>query len=385
MSDREEKDVKEVPEGMVRRRRRVRKKRREKKSHEESKADADTLFAKAKGLLVGMEEDEEELGHVDLAEQIRRLKKRKEDDRPLDEVWGTKSRSSSWLWIVLVGMMISVVALIVGVTKWLSDESVVHVEGSEILGEIATIEKVDLAEGPLGWFHENSVEVIADVKGAIARVNEAENPEVLVDLVRSSSERSSVGLDLSLWGHDCLTNATSRFTWQPKVVHAVGGAGDAARGVLKLTGTRVDGNAYEIYFVQENGKVVLDWDASIGWSEMAVSEAMVRKPSQEIFLRCRVSKKASFDQNFGDVSYSGYVISGDFSDEFFLAYVPLSSKQGKMIDRELRLLLNYGSFVTDHPPYENQKVALRARFNPEIGNEGVFEIVEFLHEGWVSP
>jgi len=110
MSDAEDQDQEEIPEGMVRRTRRVRKKRKSKQSSEERQKNADTLFAKAKDLLVGMENEDDQYGHVDVQEQVRRLKDKGEDERPLDDVWGTKRRSSSWLWIILVGMIVGVVA-----------------------------------------------------------------------------------------------------------------------------------------------------------------------------------------------------------------------------------------------------------------------------------
>ena len=388
MSDPEDKDHEEVPEGMVRKTRKVRKKRRGSHSTEEGRAQADTLFSKGKNLLVGMEEENDDFGHVDVAEQIRRLKKGKEDDRPLDEVWGTKKRSSSWLWIVLVGIIVLVMATIVGVTRWLSQDAGPRLGSSSLNGgieSVGSVEDIDLGEGPLGWFHEDSIQVLADVRKVIAKINEAEDRESLGELLRASSKRREGDLNPALWGSECLTNATSHFRWQPRVVRMGSRVGEGERGFLQITGTRIDGAPYEAYFVKEDGRVKLDWDATIGWSEMSFSELLEQKPRREVFLRCRVTKKASFDQDFGDVNYSGYVISGEDGEDFTLAYLPLDSETNKTMDRGLRLLLNYGSFVTDQPPHQNQKATLRVRYNAEIGKDGVFEIVEFLHDGWVSP
>ncbi len=386
MSAQNDKEPEEVPEGMVRRTRKVRKKRKGKKSAEEGKAQANSLFAKAKDLLVGMEEENEEYGPVDLAEQVRRLKQKKEDDRPLDDIWGTKRRSSSWLWIVLVGMIVSVIAIVIGVTKWLSDDSRQELGSLDLGASVGGQgEQFDLSEGPLGWFHEDSVGVLAEAQDIIARANAASDSAGFAEFVRESPNRGQDELSPELWGSDCLTNATSYFTWLPQVVNSSQGSGNYKRGYLKITGTRVDGNRYEMYFVEIDNKITLDWDATMGWSEMSVAEIAREKPRKEIFLRCQVTKKNTFDQKFGKIKHSGYVISGGLSDEFFLAYVPINTERGKVIDRDLRLLLNYGSFVTDQPPFKNMKATLRVRYNNEVGKEGIFEIVEFLHDGWVSP
>ena len=115
MSEADENKVNEpIPDGMVRKKRRVRKRRSSTPERSSDKDEANKLFAKAKELLIGMHDEDEDFGPVDVAEQLRRLKRKKEDDRPLDEVWGTKKRSTSWLWIVLVGIIASVIAVVVG-------------------------------------------------------------------------------------------------------------------------------------------------------------------------------------------------------------------------------------------------------------------------------
>lgn len=386
MSDVDDKEPEEVQEGMVRRTRKVRKKRKSERSASESKDHADTLFAKAKDLLVGMEDENDDHGHVDVAEQVRRLKKKKEDDRPLDDVWGTKKKSTAWLWIVLAGLIISVVAIVIGVTMWISDEPRADKGKDGIKPPVGTLTEVDLSEGPLGWFNEHSIEVLASAKELIHLANKSDDPASLAEIVRDSPFRKLNPLQPEHWGSDYLTNATSKFTWTPKIVNASEGANEAKRGYLMVSGTRIDGNPFEAYFVEQENKVVLDWDATMGWSEMSVPDIASKKPRKEIFLRCRVTKKSSYDdQEFGNVSYSGYVISGESSDEFFLAYVPLNIERGKVIDRDLKLLLNYGSFVTDNPPLQNQKVTLRVRYGDDSGKKKIFEIVEFLHDGWVSP
>ena len=107
MSDDESKNpVENVPEGMVRKRRKVRRKRRSKSSS----ASANKVFEKGKDLLFGMQKDEGEQ-HVDVAEQLRRLKQDADDDKPLDDVWGTKRRSSSWLWILLLGIIMPLIII----------------------------------------------------------------------------------------------------------------------------------------------------------------------------------------------------------------------------------------------------------------------------------
>ena len=151
MIDDRKNDEDQAPNGMVRKTRRVRKKRRSPDT--KSEKDADSLFARAKELLIGMHDEDEDYGPVDVAEQVRRLKKRKLDDKkPLDDVWGTKKRSVSWVWIVIIGIIVPVVAIIIGITKLTGggdyDPGLVNKDDLVDVQEIT----FDAGEGPLGWY-----------------------------------------------------------------------------------------------------------------------------------------------------------------------------------------------------------------------------------------
>ncbi len=388
MSEKEQKESgDEIPEGMVRKTRRVRKRRKGSSgSSSDSEDNANSLFAKAKDLLIGMQDEDEDYGPVDVAEQVRRLKKKKEDDRPLDDVWGTKRRSSSWLWIVLVGLITSVVAIVIGIVTWGKDERVTKEPSPvDIKGTIGTLDGYEPGEGPLGWFNENSMEVLDGAVKIIDVVNQAEKVDEIEKVVRDSPFRAMSPINLKDWGEKLLTNPSSNFSSRPKVVYSSELSGAKERGYLSVSGTREGGDSFEAFFVNENEKLLLDWDATTGWSEMGVPEIAEKKPRKPIFLRCRVEKKPSFDQSFGTIEYSGYVLAGNLSDEYFLAYVPLDSDRGKATDRDFKLMLNYGSFVSNEPPLKNQKATVRVRHIPGVGKDGIFEIVEFLHSGWVTP
>jgi len=388
MSEKEQNEFNEkIPEGMVRKTRRVRK-RREKPSggSSDSKENANSLFAKAKDLLIGMQDEGDDYGPVDLAEQVRRLKKNKEDDRPLDDVWGTNKRSSSWLWIVLVGLIGSVVAIVVGIANWAKDDP--RIKESPVVNidvGIGALKAFKPGDGPLGWFNENSIKVLDEAVEIINVVNKAEKLDSIEKMIRDSPFRALNPIKLESWGYDLLTNPLSKFSWTPMVVYSSEISGAKERGYLRVSGTRQGGEPFQAFFVNEDEKLLLDWDATTGWSEMGVAEIVEKIPRKPIFLRCLVEKKTSFDQSFGQIEYSGYVLTGDASDEYILAYVPLDTDRSKTIDRDFKLMLKYGSFVTDEPPLKNQKATVRVRHLPGVGEKGIFEIVEFLHSGWVSP
>lgn len=369
-----------VPEGMERRKRRVRKRR---KNQSESSKDAGHLFSKAKDLLVGMEQDQDEsFGPVTVSDQVKRLQRKDEDDKPLDEVWGSKKRSTSWLWIVLCGLIIPVVAIVIGVVKLTSgegaDDDLASVNREIQIQEVG----FDASGGPLGWYNEDSLTATAKVREIIEKVNEAESAEEILPYLRSSPDRGARMPDLARWGSPLLTNSLSGFGWSPDVVKDRLGTDET--GVLRVFGTRADRSNFEISFVSEQGQIKLDWEASVGWSETALEELITTKPLKETLIRCLIEKKPSYDQAFGLDDYSGFILSEETGGNFTMAYVPLKRKAHEQLDSRLKLVLNYGSF-TGQPLLRDQRVTLRVRFNPEVGRDGIFEILELEHAGWTRP
>ncbi|MGB2454088.1 MAG: hypothetical protein ACPIG7_05815 [Akkermansiaceae bacterium] len=385
MSEANENKVNEpIPDGMVRKKRRVRKRRSSTPERSSDKDEANKLFAKAKELLIGMHDEDEDFGPVDVAEQLRRLKRKKEDDRPLDEVWGTKKRSTSWLWIVLVGIIASVIAVVVGLAIWTNQDVKKVDRPLSFFGGNEELEP--LANDALTWFFDDSVTILDEAKKTIGMLNQREQLDEIDKRLRDSAFRGDATINFDDWGSSLLTNAWSQFSWSARLVRSSNSSSSKERGYVSLTGKRENGNPFEVFFVQGNkNQLVLDWDASIGWSEMSVSQMAKELPQEQTFLRCRVGKEPGYDQSFGMDHYSGYVLTGELSDEFIFAYVNLDRPGGKAIDRDLRLLLNYGSFVSDDPPLQEQKVSLSLKFDGEIGAEGQFEIVEYLNDGWVTP
>ncbi len=378
MSDKQDPSREELPDGMVRKTRRVRRKR--KSTEDTSNRDAGSLFSKAKELLVGMHEEDEDYGPVDVAEQVRRLQKRKEDNRPLDDTWGTKKRSSSWLWILLVAVVAAVIAIIIGIAKLAAPEPILSNLDSTA-GDLppGTIKEFDPGEGPLGWFHENSIEVLAETKNIIRTINNAKTVEEILPYVRSSPYRQQNPVKLEDRGAPMRLNSLTGFSWEPKTVYPGEVISEEGRGYLVVKGRREDGDNFAVYFVQENQRVLIDWDATVGWSERSIAELMIDKPQNSTLVRCLLEKKPSFDQKFGKVEHSGFVLSDMNSDNYFLAYVPLVDDAASRRVIALKKVLNYGSVRL--PLLKNKRVTVRAKWNPA----GYFEITEFVHPDWVRP
>ena len=382
MSDDESKNpVEEVPEGMVRKRRKVRRKRRSK----ERSVSANKVFEKGRDLLFGMQKDEGEQ-HVDVAEQLRRLKQDADDDKPLDDVWGTKRRSSSWLWILLLGIIMPLI--IIGIITSKLTQNANEGPGAELKDGVGVLKKdFSASDGPNGWFLGDSESVTAEVIRILNALNDAKTLEEVEPFIRQSPYRSLNPVSLDRLANPFIAETVSDFELIVGLSKLGGNSGVDERGFLSIGGKHQDGQAFTAYFVEEevegDKKVLLDWDATTGWGEVKMKTLVETKPRNEVLIRCLIEKKAIYDVEFGDVVYSGYILSDRENGEYFFAYVPLSNRANRILDGQLKGVLDYGNFIL--PLKENEPVTLGVRFGNEKGTSNVFEITSLEHESWVRP
>ena len=374
----------EIPSGMIRKTRRVRRKRRS--SGSSKNREASSLFSRGKELLLGMHEEDGEYGHVDVAEQLRRLKNRdSDDDKPLDEVWGTKKKSSSWLWILLVGIIVPVIAIVIGIVQLTGDDD--YDPGLIDKTNLVTLEReaFDTEEGPLSWYHTNTTGVIREIRSIIDAVNRAKSAQEINGLLRRTPSLEVRPIDIKTWGKNRLTNSLSGFRWEGLVATIPGLPDTSGTGYLLVSGHCEDHSPYKTYFVYQDGRVVLDWEASTGCSELTVADLLERKPRKEMLVRCLLEKRSNYEIELGGVTYSGYFVSSPDLNSRIIAYIPLNSARNKQLERDLKATLNYGMFVTKSPPIKNKRVTLKIAHRGELGDQGLFEIIEFEHDDWVSP
>ena len=382
MSDEESKNpVEKVPEGMVRKRRKVRRKRRSK----EGSVSANRVFEKGKDLLFGMQKDEGEQ-HVDVAEQLRRLKQDADDDKPLDDVWGTKRRSSSWLWILLLGIIMPLIIIVIIISKLTQNPN--EGSGVDLKNGVGVLKKDFSAfDGPNGWFLGDSAMVTAEVIRILNALNDAKTLEEVEPFIRQSPYRSLNPVSLDRSANPFIAETISDFELMIGLSKPGGNSNVEQQGFLSIGGKHEDGQAFTAYFVEEevggDKKVVLDWDATTGWGEVKMKTLLQTKPRNEVLIRCLIEKKVIYDVEFGGVVYSGYILSDREDGEYSFAYVPLSSDANRILDGQLKGALDYGNFVL--PLKENEPVTLRVRFGNEKGTSSVFEIASLEHESWVRP
>ncbi len=362
------------PEGMEVRKRQVR--RRKKKAN---KSEAKSLLKQGKDLLekMQMSQDDDSSGHVGVAEQVRRLQKDEEEDKPLDEVWGTKKRSTSWLWVSLCGIILPL--LVVGFAlKFFNEAKTPDIVEDDL--EVTVTTRETNIDGPSAWFDTDSMTYLTKARQILNLLNQAETPEEIRAYIRPSTNPEKNPIQAQYWPSPFLANNINTITWQMVNIPVSQNANDNPdRGILKINGRRQDQSKFSAYFVKEGHEFLLDWDATTSWSEMSIKDLRKARPTEPTEIRCVIAKKAIFDRRFRNIDHSGFILAEPETGDFIFAYVPLADEAREEIDKQLKDVLQYGRFVMALKRDEPVVIKVKA-----VNNDR-FEIVSFKHQGWVNP
>lgn len=374
----EEKEV--IPEGMRKRVRKVKGKRRSKQGKSSS---GSSVFEQGKDLLKAMQHNDEGERHVDIQEQVRRLKGDDADnDQNLDDTWGSKKKSSSWIWMSLIGLVLPVIGITIGVSILNKDKVAVSSDELMVPHQFET-EKVSVNDGSHGWFNEDSVVHLDRALKILSDINQAESPSEITKYLRPSITREQNPVDLDKWSSPVVTESRVEMSWTLDTVLPRGDQESNKRGYITVNLKRKNGERLTAFFVYSSGEILLDWDATMAWSESPWSELHQAKPRDPKLMRALITKKASYDAIVGQVDQSGYLLVSEDGEQFIFAFIPLDSVENKKNDDDLKALLNYGRISTALK--KDLRVTAKIRYGDESGKGSRFEIVDFLHEGWVRP
>lgn len=310
-------------------------------------------------------------------------------DNVKDDGWEKKIESedgsSFWVWIFLIGVIMPIFAFILFIVSGPSqkqDNLRLNIRENQLPPQL---NQNEINEEQLSKHSNITIEVIEEIKSIIQEINTAKSYDEISGLLRKTIDSKSKNFDLNAWGVERLTSPLSGFQWKEMTAQLSDQSRDVAVGYIKVSGRRSDHSQYRAYFVHQDGRVMIDWEATIGWSKPSFSELLQSKPRQEISVRCLLEKQPGYEIQLGENGYSGYLISSPDLNSYTVAYVALNTDRNQQIDRKLKATLNFGSFITKEPPVKNKRVTLKIRYHEELGEDGSFEITEFSHDDWLTP
>lgn len=138
---------------------------------------------------------------------------------------------------------------------------------------------------------------------------------------------------------------------------------------------------FHVIFVRSGDDLLIDWDASVGWSSIKLEEMANLGAFDSVMVRCVIEKGQLYTEQFPETEYSCYMLAPreTTGDDLFWAYTPLDSD----LDHQLRALMNHGMFNVELR--EKVLVTLNVSKDPQRCSRKQLILDDIVHEGWVAP
>jgi hypothetical protein len=126
----------------------------------------------------------------------------------------------------------------------------------------------------------------------------------------------------------------------------------------------------EIHLVRRDGKLKVDWDSWVGWSEMTWEDFRTKKPVEPVMFRVQLSRVDYFNFDFRDeAQWSSYRLDSRDGGEFLYGYVPRTGD----LDQRLRPT-DMGAIT---------KWTVKLKFPPGATRDNQVLIDSVVEEGWL--
>jgi hypothetical protein len=162
----------------------------------------------------------------------------------------------------------------------------------------------------------------------------------------------------------------------PDPVWTVEEVGGRSCGLLE--GTFPDHSAFLAYFINDNGRLLLDWKATGAFGTATFAE-LEKNEGDGSEIRGEISSAEYYGSVWREAAYQSYrFISSDHETGIWVY-----ARRGGDAEAALSPLLGKGEIIQDAP--NAQKVTLCLERGPVGSLSNQWLVREMLHKGWVAP
>ena len=159
---------------------------------------------------------------------------------------------------------------------------------------------------------------------------------------------------------------------------AVSGQTDG-RGFFQIQGNDERGRPYCAYFVEEDGALKLDWEATTGFCPIAFADLENAALVEPALLRVTVARASYYSPAFPEDRYAAYRLTDSLDQGVLWGYVLRDSQVQQALDRVLGAA---DSLIAEESV---ARVTLKLQRQPGHKIKNQFLITEMLHNDWVMP
>lgn len=151
------------------------------------------------------------------------------------------------------------------------------------------------------------------------------------------------------------------------------------RPFLWLTGLNEDQSAFHCFFVYQDNRFVVDWEATTQLGDTSLSTLANFPTEAEITMRITLSASPYYLPTLSEKDYESYKITSSSDDTILWGYVARNSAAHQQITE----LLRSDAFLVETVP--SARAIIKLKKIDSIAGKNRFFITEMLHKDWVIP
>lgn len=292
--------------------------------------------------------------------------------RELESRWGEKnfqSKNGRWIWIGVGAVAVLFLTALAVFNYFSMQEN--HNPQDRMSGFVVESEDFNAASSPF-VIQQDPQRYVKECLAVMKKITDAQNVAEVIPLIRNNDK--SLSKLITRW---------RPWLSPPKILtemnynYKFGVSGGTE--FIALHGIKDKNTPFVAYFAYANGAMVLDWAATTGLGETALS-TLVRNPTtQPVTMRVILSSSPYYLPTLPESDYESYKITCLNDEAIVWGYV----KRNTETHRKIKALLHTDGDFLDSIAEARAIVNLK-RTN-DISSKNRFFITEMLHNDWVMP
>ncbi len=283
--------------------------------------------------------------------------------------WGKiRGHSTRWVWRAGGGVL-AMVLIGLAIQPLLIDED--QDRTAESYQSIQVVDDLVAVDDPMVYFSENPAQMLSEIQGTLETYARARTLEEALPVIRNAdSLKDRLAKDWRPW--NVPTN------WSISNNEEISYASVGKLPYAIMMGTRPDFSRYEVFLVREHGRMLVDWEATLGLGSKTFEE--MKNPSTLMGeMRVIVSPISYYSQALPESQYRAYRLTSNTTDDILFGYVP----NGSPAATALAEIFNEKAIFSDKPT--QQSMRLRLTRGPAGASPNQWVVLDVLHKGWVTP
>lgn len=288
-----------------------------------------------------------------------------------EAAWGDKTpvRDLRKVWLSFIGAIV-VMFLAIGWANRQGRES----DGTQsgIPGGFVVIEEGEDTESPLYAFLQNSYQKQQQALRIFRQFTAAKKPAHIMPLIRMTDTTPSMLEKFwQPWPSPPLLDQSDQITYEFEEAEN--------RAFLRMVGKNQDGSSFTAFFVEVDGNLVLDWEATLEVGDARLATLARHPTDHPVKMRVILSPSPYYLPSLPESEYESYQITSLRDDTIVWGYVRRDSPTHVKIRGAMQLDLALLDQMNE------VRVTIKMQKTDDITSQNRFFITEMLHKDWVMP